>query len=309
MSKLSLAFVFPGQGAQYAGMGRELTENFAEAAAVFSQADQIAGYKLSELCFTGPAEQLNKTEFAQPALLATSLAAYEVVKKHGIKASMMAGLSLGEYSALVAGGALSLAEALPLVQTRGRLMQEAVPPGEGAMAAVVGLEPEQVKEACLQTGGQVAIANYNCPGQLVISGAREAVMNAIANIKANGGRAVPLAISVPSHSTLMSEAAARLEPHLAGINWQEPAVPVVSNVNARENSATQFTALLVQQLFSPVLWEQSVRYMMEKVDYFIEIGPGSTLSGLIKKIDRNRVLGQVENLQSLTKMLEKVESL
>ncbi|MDD3269175.1 MAG: ACP S-malonyltransferase [Syntrophomonadaceae bacterium] len=309
MSEPRLAFVFPGQGAQYAGMGKELAENFAEAAAVFSQADQISGYKLSELCFAGPEAQLNKTEFAQPALLATSIAAYEVVKKHGIKATMMAGLSLGEYSALAAAGAVSLAEALPLVQNRARLMQEAVPPGEGAMAAVVGLDPDRVKEACLQTGGNVAIANYNCPGQLVISGARDAVMSTIATIKAGGGRAVPLAISVPSHSTLMSEAAARLEPYLNAIQWQEPMVPVVSNVNAQANGAAQFTSLLVQQLFSPVLWEQSVRYMMEQVDYFIEIGPGSTLSGLIKKIDRNRVLGQVEDLKSLAKMLEKVGSL
>lgn len=304
-----LAFVFPGQGAQYAGMGKELAANYQEAAQVYAQADEIAGYKLSAICFDDPQEQLKETEIAQPALLTTSIAAFEVVKKHGIRAVVMAGLSLGEYSALVAAGALSFAEALPLVQTRARLMQEAVPPGEGAMAAVMGLDPDIIKEACWLTGGKVAIANYNCPGQLVISGAREAVLSAITIIKAKGGRAVPLAISVPSHSTLMSEAAVKLEPHLNNILWQEPGVGVVSNVNAQENEAAQFTGLLVQQLFSPVLWEQSVRYMMTKADYFIEIGPGSTLSGLIKKIDRNRVLGQVEDLKSLEKILEKVESL
>ncbi|MDD2619164.1 MAG: ACP S-malonyltransferase [Syntrophomonadaceae bacterium] len=309
MSKPRLAFVFPGQGAQYAGMGKELAENYEAAAMVYAQADEIAGYKLSDLCFADPEEQLNATEYAQPALLATSMAAYEVIKQHGIKPAMMAGLSLGEYSALVASGALTFTEALPLVQTRARFMQEAVPPGQGAMAAVMGIDSDRVKEACLQTGGNVAIANYNCPGQLVISGAREAVLSAINIIKADGGRAILLAISVPSHSTLMSAAAAKLEPYLNSIAWQEPEVPVISNVNARENGAAQFSELLAQQLFSPVLWEQSVRYMMAKVDYFIEIGPGSTLSGLIKKIDRNRILGQAENIKSLEKILEKVESL
>lgn len=304
-----LAFIFPGQGAQYPGMGKELAENYEEAGRVFQQANDIIGYDLSKLCFEGPEEQLNRTEFAQPALLTASLAAFEVLKKHGLSAVVMAGLSLGEYSALVASGALKLEQALPLVQIRARLMQDAVPVGMGAMAAVLGLDADMVENACSQAEGTVAVANYNCPGQLVISGQKQAVEAASILIKERGGRVVPLAISVPSHSQLMYEAALKLKPHLEEAKWQEPEVQVISNVNARENKASQFPDLLVKQLFSPVLWEQSVRYMMEKADYFIEVGPGSSLSGLVKKIDRNRVIGQVNDLKSLQKTMEKVGTL
>ncbi|MEN6351378.1 MAG: ACP S-malonyltransferase [Syntrophomonas sp.] len=304
-----LAFIFPGQGSQYPGMGKELAENFEEAARVFNQADEIIGYDLSKLCFEGPEEKLNQTEFAQPALLAASLAAFEVLKKHGISAAIMAGLSLGEYSALVASGALDLKEALPLVRTRARLMQDAVPAGKGAMAAVVGLDTSAVEDTCSRVDGIVAIANYNCPGQVVISGQKEAVGEATVLLKEQGGRVVPLAISVPSHSRLMYEAALKLQPYLEKAAWREGKVGVVSNVNARENEASGFPDLLVKQLFSPVLWEQSVRYMMEKVDYFIEVGPGSSLSGLVKKIDRSRVIGQVGDLKSLQKTIEKVGTL
>ncbi len=304
-----LAFVFPGQGAQRPGMGKELADNYEEAAQVFAQADAIIGYRLSALCFEGPAEQLNQTEYAQPALLTTSLAILEVVKKHGLAPVMVAGLSLGEYTALVAAGSIRLQEALPLVQLRARLMQEAVPAGQGAMAAIIGLEAEQVSKTCQQVQGIVDIANYNCPGQLVISGETAAVNAAGALLKTSGGRIFPLAVTVPSHSQLMQDAALKLQAHLAEINWQEPLVPIVSNVNAQSNSAHDFTELLRQQLFSPVRWEQSIRYMMQQVDYFIEIGPGSTLSGLIKKVDRSRCLGQVEDLRSLEKILLEVKSL
>lgn len=303
-----IAFVFPGQGAQYPGMGKELAEKYAEAAAVFAAADKISPYSISSLCFDGPAEKLNQTEFAQPALLTCSLAALAVVRKKGIQASILAGLSLGEYTALVAAGALSLEEALPLVQKRALLMQEAVPPGEGAMAAVLGMEAGKLEELCSMARGQVVLANYNCPGQLVISGENEAVQAVTASIKAAGGRVMPLAVSVPSHSPLMYDAAMKLKAELEQIKWQQPLIPVVSNVNARENAAENLAELLAQQLFKPVLWEQSVRYMMEKVDHFVEIGPGRTLSGLIRKIDRQRVLGQVENPTSLEKLIEKVES-
>lgn len=304
-----IAFVFPGQGAQYPGMGKELAEKYEEAAQVFTAADRISPYSISSLCFTGPAEQLNQTEFAQPALLTSSLAALVVAKKLGICADILAGLSLGEYTALVAAGVLSLEEALPLVQKRAILMQEAVPPGEGAMAAVLGMEAGRLEDLCRMARGQVGIANYNCPGQLVISGEKEAVQAVTASIKEAGGRIIPLAVSVPSHSPLMYDAAMKLKVELAQVKWQEPLIPVVSNVNARENGAPDFEELLAQQLFKPVLWEQSIRYMMDKADYFVEIGPGSTLSGLIKKIDRHRVLGQVENLSSLEKLIKKVESL
>lgn len=303
------AFVFPGQGAQHPGMGKDLAENYDAAASIFAQADKILDYSISSLCFEGPKDQLNQTEYAQPALLLSSLAAFEVLQAHGIHADALAGLSLGEYTALAASAAISLEDALPLVQTRGRLMQNAVPAGRGAMAAILGSEEKVVQEACEHTQGTVAIANYNCPGQLVISGEKEPVLLASEQLKASGARVVPLAVSVPSHSRLMYDAAKEFEPYLERIPWKESQLDVISNVNARENSAQEFTDLLVRQLFSPVRWEQSVRYILEKVDYIIEVGPGKTLSGLINKIDRSRLLGQVNDQKSLEKVIEKVKSL
>lgn len=307
MSKL--AFVFPGQGSQYPGMGKELAENYEAAARVFAEADDIAGYKLSELCFCGPEDILNRTEFSQPAILTASLAILAVVKEYGITPFMLAGNSLGEYTALVAAGSISFQEALPLVQTRARLMQAAVPPEDGAMAAIMGLDNDQILAACQKVKGIVDISNYNCPGQVVISGDKEAVLQVCLLVKNAGGRSVPLAISVPCHSPLLREAAASLKPYLARVNWDEPIIPVVSNVNAKVNSCQQFIDLLETQLYSPVMWEQSVRYMLPQVDYFIEVGPGSSLSGLIKKVDRTRILGQIDNIRSLEKTIEKVKSL
>ncbi len=304
-----IAFVFPGQGAQTPGMGKELSLQFKEAAAVFDRADEIAGYSMRSLCFDDPEGKLSLTEYSQPALLACSLAAYQAALASGLTPSIMAGLSLGEYSALVASGSLSFDQALPLVQVRGQLMQNAVPADRGAMAAILGGEVSLVEKICHETDGIVAVANYNCPGQLVISGEREAVEKAAAQLKESGLRVVPLAVSVPSHSPLMYDAAMNLKLKLAEISFKECVPPVVSNVNAQENKSSEMAELLTRQLYQPVRWEDSVRYMMQKADYFIEIGPGTTLSGLIKKIDRSKILGNIEDMRSLEKTMEKVNKL
>ena len=270
---LRLGFVFPGQGAQYPGMGKELAQNYTEAALVFEQADDILGYSLSKLCFDGPADKLNQTEYAQPALLTTSTAILKVVEKQGWQASMMAGLSLGEYSALVAAQAITLDEALPLVQARAHLMQEAVPAGQGSMAAVLGLDHNMVENACRNAAGLIDVANYNCPGQVVISGEAQVVAEVGSELKKAGGRVIPLKVSVPSHSRLMSPAAEGLKPLLDKIPWKEPGVPVLSNVNAASNTAAQLPDILAAQLISSVRWEQSMIHMLEQVDNIIEIGP------------------------------------
>lgn len=305
----ALAFVFPGQGAQYSGMGKEMAEKYLEAAEVFNRADQIGDYKISDLCFSGPADVLNQTEFAQPALLVTSLAVLAVVKKQGIYPHLLAGLSLGEYTALVASGSIDLEDALPLVQNRARLMQAAVPSGEGAMAAVLGLDYEILAKVCQETEGSVDIANLNCPGQMVISGEKEAVLRAGDILREKGGKVRILEVSVPSHSRLMIPAADKLQEHLQRLQWNNPTPGVISNVTGREHSLEKIGDLLVQQLYSPVQWESSIRYMAEKVDYFIEIGPGKNLSGLIKRIAPGRLLGNVEDSKSLGKVVKEVESI
>lgn len=304
MPKIGL--VFPGQGAQYVGMGKDLAENFAEAALLYKKADEIAGYELSTLCFQDPDKLLNKTEFAQPALLTTSLAIYEVVKKRGITPVVLAGLSLGEYTALVASGCMDFEEALPLVQVRGHLMQAAVSPDKGAMAAVMGLDDKLVEEICNRVEGIVSVANYNAPGQVVISGEKEAVKAATEILKEARGRVRLLAVSVPSHSRLMYSAAMQFKPYLEKVKFRKPSIDVVSNVNAQDNEPTELEDLLVKQLFSPVLWQQSIRYMMDKVDYFIEIGPGSTLTGLIKRVDKSCAIGHIDDVKTLEKVFEKV---
>lgn len=306
---MRLAFVFPGQGAQHPGMGKELYENYPQAAAIFKQADEIAGFELSKFCFEGPATELNKTEFAQPALLVSSLAVFAVLKQLAITPLFTAGLSLGEYTALVAADKLSLAQALPLVMNRARIMQEAVPADQGAMAAVIGLENQIVFNLCQKVQGIVDIANYNCPGQVVISGERSAVATVVPLLKEQGGRVIPLAVSVPSHSQLMYNAAEKLKLYLNQVKWQQSPIEVISNVNARENKIADLPEILAGQLYSPVLWEQSIRYLMSKVDYFVEVGAGITLSNLIKKIDRNSLLGNVNNISSLENLLEKVKKI
>ncbi|MEQ8236868.1 MAG: ACP S-malonyltransferase [Syntrophomonadaceae bacterium] len=307
---LRLAFVFPGQGSQYAGMGKELAQSFPAAQQVYEAADEICGYELSSLCFEGPQEKLDQTQFAQPAILVTSLACLAVAREHGLSAELVSGLSLGEYTALVAAGVLTMEQALPLVIKRAKLMQQAVPLGKGAMAAIIGLDSQAVESACREVDGIVTLANYNCPGQYVISGEKEAVEKAAELLKQQGAKTMMLAISVPSHSPLMRECSQVLAQEIAGIEFREPRLSgIVSNVNAAENSLGDIPRLLAEQLYSPVRWEQSIVYMLPKIDFFVEIGPGSSLSGLIKKIERNRVLGNVENDRSLQKLMEKVKGL
>lgn len=306
---LKLAFVFPGQGSQYVGMGQELAAAYGAAGEIFAQADKICGYSLSRLCFTGPQEMLNQTRYAQPALLVTGLACLEAVRANGLSADCMSGLSLGEYTALVGAGALPLEKALPLVMRRAELMQDAVPLGQGAMAAIIGLDEATVEEVCRDQEGIVTVANYNCPGQLVISGERAAVESAALRLKGKGAKTMMLAVSVPSHSPLMKGCAEEFARVIAGVEFDQPAVRVISNVTAQPHDVAGIPRLLVEQLYSPVRWEQSVRHMMTLVDYFVEVGPGSSLSGLIKKIDKSRVLGQVDDLRSLNKLMEKVNSI
>ncbi|HBI26504.1 MAG: ACP S-malonyltransferase [Syntrophaceticus sp.] len=304
-----IAFVFPGQGSQYPGMGKEMAERFPCANHIYKTADQVLGFPLSTICFEGTKEKLNKTEITQAAVLTTSIATFMVLKEEGLLPFMAAGLSLGEYSALVASGALQFEDALRLVVKRGQIMQQAVPAGQGIMAAVLGVKEDTVKQACTEasSSGIVEIANYNCPGQIVISGERQGVLKAGDLLQETGARVVPLAVSVPSHCRLMKNAAIALQTELEMINWSEPEFPVVSNVKAREIHRSDLPGVLVEQLYRSVKWEQSTAHMSERVDYFIEVGPGKVLSGLIKKTAKNKALGSVQDSASLDRILKKLK--
>jgi [acyl-carrier-protein] S-malonyltransferase len=283
---MKTAFVFPGQGSQAIGMGKDMAENYLD------RANQILGFNLKKLCFEGPEGELKKTEITQPAILTVSVAAYESLKKKGIPApAAVAGHSLGEYSALVAASALSFKDAVKIVHLRGKFMQEAVPLGEGSMAAILGLTKEQIKECCRKAsaGGVVSPANLNSPGQIVISGKKEAVLEATKLCKEAGAkRVIPLQVSAPFHCALMQPAADKLKIELDKIEIKDADIPVVSNVTADYvTNGGEIKDLLIKQVTNSVLWEDSVKKMIaDGVGSFVEVGSGKVLAGLIKKIDR-----------------------
>lgn len=295
-----ITFVFPGQGSQRVGMGKELAAKYPICRETFEQADAALGESMSRLCFEGPADELTLTENTQPAIVTVSIAVFRLLKSFGIAPAFVAGHSLGEYSANVAAGTISFADALRTVRRRGRYMQEAVPVGEGAMAAVIGLEVATVLRACAEAaeGEVVSPANLNAPGQVTIAGSRAAVARVGERLKALGARRViPLAVSAPFHCALMQPAACRLEADLRKLIVSDPTVPVVANVDATlKRDASAAIEALVSQVTAPVRWEEVVRRLLASgARTFIEVGPGRVLSGLIKKIDRTVRVANVED--------------
>jgi [acyl-carrier-protein] S-malonyltransferase len=290
-----IAFVFPGQGAQAVGMGKALAEQFEICAKTFAEADAALGESLTDLIFNGPMDRLTLTENTQPAILTMSVAVWRLLESRGLAPAFVAGHSLGEYSAHVAAGTLAFADAVRLVRNRGRYMQEAVPVGTGAMAAILGADEALVTQACVEAaeGEVVSAANLNAPGQIVIAGATAAVERAGARARALGAkRVIPLQVSAPFHCALMRPAEDRLAPELRALPAREPRVPVVANVDAEpRRDAESSIAALIRQVSSPVRWEASVRRLAsEGVTAYVEVGPGTVLSGLIKKIVREATI-------------------
>ncbi|HVI72262.1 MAG TPA: ACP S-malonyltransferase [Pyrinomonadaceae bacterium] len=299
-----VAVMFPGQGSQSPGMGKELFEKFPVARQVFEEADDALGFRISRLCFEGPAEALQLTENTQPAILTVSVAAFRALKEAGTSApAFVAGHSLGEYSALVAAGALSLSDAVRTVRARGRYMQEAVPVGTGAMAAVIGGELSAIEKACeAASSGQVcSVANMNSPNQVVIAGNTEAVDRAIEALQGVAKRVMKLNVSAPFHCALMKPAQDRLAADLAALQFTEPAMPVITNVDAAATSTPdELRDALVRQVSAPVRWSESMQLLMQQgVDTFVEVGPGKVLTGLARQINRDAKTLNVEDAASL----------
>jgi [acyl-carrier-protein] S-malonyltransferase len=300
-----IAYIFPGQGSQNPGMGKDLADKFPAARQVFEEADEALGFALSDLCFNGPAEELQLTENTQPAILTTSVAALRAIESEGFpKPDYVAGHSLGEYSALVAAGALSLSDAVRTVRKRGQYMQEAVPVGTGAMAAILGVDVETVAAACAEAAqGEVcSAANINSPNQIVIAGAAAAIDRAIEIVKARGAkRAVKLNVSAPFHCAMMMPAQDRLALDLNELEFKDLATPVMTNVDARPiNKGAEARAALVRQVSQPVRWLESVEFLATQgVQTFIEVGPGKVLCGLLRQINRELGCLNVEDESSL----------
>ena len=301
---MKVAFLFPGQGSQYVGMGAKLIEASESARRIFNEAERVLGFDVAALCKDGPDERLNLTEFTQPSILTVSAAALVVATERGLSASVVAGHSLGEYTALVYSGGLSFPDAVALVRKRGRYMQDAVPAGTGAMAAILGLDRASVEAVCSEASvnGIVSAANINSPAQIVIAGEKAAVEAAMALAREKGAkRVLPLSVSVPSHCALMKPAADRLSRDLEGVRFSPLKIPVVTNVSAVPiNSGEQAKKALVNQLEQPVLWVGSIERMLgDGVTTFVEIGPGTVLSGLVKRIAKGARIFNIEDPESL----------
>ncbi len=310
---MKIAFLFPGQGSQTVGMAKDLVNTYSKYEKYLSTAEKSLGFSISTLMFEGPMEELTKTYNAQPALLLSSTIAASLLMEYGVQPEYLAGHSLGEYSALVMAGALSVKDGASIVHKRGKFMNEAVPAGQGAMAAILGMEAaalEEVTDSITANGHPVQIANLNCPGQIVISGTAEGVRLASESAKENGAkRAIPLAVSGPFHSSLMRPASSKLAVELAMISVNTPKMPVIANVTAQPvTTAEPIRQLLIEQVTAPVRWEESVRKMIDLgVDTFIECGPGNVLSGLVKKIDRSVTTLSVHDSESLVKTIQFVK--
>ncbi len=308
---MTIAFLFPGQGSQAVGMSKELAEQHAVARRVFEEADEALGYKLSQLCFEGPEEQLRLTEVTQPAILTASVAAWRVLEEKGMKPGFVAGHSLGEYSAHVAAGTLKFSDAVRTVRQRGKYMQEAVPVGVGAMAAILSMELERVSAVCGDAShGEVCEpANINSPEQIVISGNTGAVERAAKLASERGAkRAIMLPVSAPFHCSLMKPAQDRLAVDLAALAFQKPRIPVVCNVDAElVDDAERSRDALIRQVTGSVKWAQSMRVLIAKgVERFVEVGPGKVLCGLMRQIDRSKPCGSVGDETSLQKAMEQM---
>lgn len=300
------AVIFPGQGAQYVGMAKDFYDSFEDSKKVFDEADDILDIELKKICFEEN-DDINKTEYTQPAMVAAEVAIYEHLKNAGLKADVFAGLSLGEYSALVAAGAMTLADGIKTVRRRGILMQNEVPLGMGGMAAVIAMDADKIAEICENTPGKVQIANYNCPGQIVISGEAEAVKAASAALaEAGAKRVIPLNVSGPFHSQMLVPAGEKLYDFLQGVDVAEGFAPYYCNADAEEiTDAAKVKELLKRQVYSSVRWQQTIENMIaDGVDTFIEVGPGKTLTGFMKKINREVKSINIATVDDLAKLEE-----